>query len=196
MKPWTLAPPLALLLAAQAEAVGSDYLKLIYTDGVFSSAKPIAAEQLMRGEHGYDLLPNAYGGQWSMVLSASASSAATPLANKVHLTFMGGNTALAQSGPTIGKLMARLSSSAASTCFNIGSERLPALKSWVEASVKSGAQGDLNTERRFGPLRVQLLTSRSDGDSGSPGGLAEVDVLMSRSGQPNAAPWLKACRVE
>lgn len=182
MKPWTPAPHLALMLSAQAGALGADYLKLIYADGVFQGARPISAERLMRGERGYALTPSAYGGEWSLTLGASAQRKG--LAAKVHLTFTGGAAALTGSGATIGKLMARLSSAAASSCLNIGSERLPALKSWVESSVKGGAVTDLNTERLFGPLRVQLLTHHGGGGAEAAQGLAEVDVLLSRSGQP------------
>ncbi|TSA87264.1 hypothetical protein FNU79_05110 [Deinococcus detaillensis] len=182
MKPWTPAPHLALMLSAQAEALGADYLKLIYADGVFQGVRPISAEQLMRGERGYALTPSAYGGEWSLTLGASAQQ--KELADKVHLTFVGNTVALTESGATIGKLMARLSSAAASSCFRVGSERLPALKSWVENSVRSGARADLNTERSFGPLRVQLLTHRGGGGAEAAQDLAEVDVLMSRTGQP------------
>lgn len=182
MKPWTPAPHLALLLSAQAEALGTDYLKLIYADGVFQGVSPLPAEQLMRGERGYALTPSVFGGEWSLTLGASAQQ--KELADKVHLTFVGNTAALAETGATIGKLMARLSSAAASRCFHVGSERLPALKSWVESSVKSGARADLNTERSFGPLRVQLLTHHGGGGAETTQNLAEVDVLLSRAGQP------------
>jgi hypothetical protein len=183
MKPWTLAPGLALLLAAQAEAAGADYLKLVYADGVFQGSKDMPADRLMKGERGYSLTPSAYGGEWSVVLG---SAAAPNLASRVHLSFAGGHKALETGGPTIGKLMARLSVTAARSCFNLGAERLPALRSWVEESVKSGAGSDLNTERSFGPLRLQLLTKRTNE-------LAEVDVLLSRSGTPGAGPWTTVC---
>lgn len=171
MKPRTPAAHLALMLAAQTEAVSKSYLKLIYEGGVFQDAAPVGGERLMRGEHGYTLAPNAYGGEWSLVLGSGADLRA----NKVHLTYLGSSQTLSQSAPTIGKLMARLSSGAAASCFNLSAERLPALKSWVETSVRSGSKDDVNFERRFGPLRVQVLTSRSDQQ-------ADVDVLLWRGG--------------
>ena len=144
MKPRTPSAHLALVLAAQAEAASERYLKLIYEGGVFHDAAPLSAGQLMRGERGYTLAPNAYGGEWSLVLGTGADVRAS----KVHLTYQGGAEALLLSGPTIGKLMARLSSGAATSCFNLSAERLPALKSWVETSVRSAAKDDVNTERR------------------------------------------------
>lgn len=182
MKPWTLAPGLALLLAAQAEAAGSDYLKLVYEGGVFQGSRAIPAEKLLRSERGYVLTPNAYGGEWGVVLGGAAPD----LVARMRLSFAGGPRALETGGPTIGKLMARLSVTAARSCFSIGAERLPALKSWVEEGVKSGAGSDLNTERSFGPLRLQLLTRRTNE-------LAEVDVLLSRSGTPGAGAWTTVC---
>ena len=176
MKPRTPTAHLALILAAQAEEVGAGYLKLIYEGGVFQDAAPMGSERLMRGERGYTLAPNAYGGEWSLVLGSGADL----LTHKVHLTYLGGQQTLSQSGPTIGKLMARLSSGAAKSCFHLSAERLPALKSWVETSVRSGAKDDVNAERRFGPLRVQVLISRSDQQ-------ADVDVLLWRGGPADRA---------
>ena len=176
MKPRTPSAHLALMLTAQTEAASERYLKLIYAGGVFHDAERVSAERLGRGERGYTLMPNAYGGEWSLVLGSGADLAT----HKVHLTYLGGDrTLVARSGPTIGKLMARLSSGAAKSCFQLSAEKVPALKSWVEASVRSGAQGDVNFERRFGPLRVQVLTSRSDFR-------ADVDVLLWRGGPPGA----------
>ncbi|WP_293911587.1 hypothetical protein [Deinococcus sp.] len=187
MKP-LLAPGLALLLAAQAEAAGNDYLKLVYEGGVFQGVKDLPADRLMKGERGYLLTPNAYGGEWSVVLG---SAAANTLTSKVHLSFAGNVKALDTGAPTIGKLMARLSVTAARSCFSMGTERLSALKSWVEESVKTGAGSDLNTERSFGPLRLQLLTKRTVELAAN--GLAEVDVLLSRSGTPGAGGWTQVC---
>ena len=183
MKPRTPSAHLALMLTAQTEAASERYLKLIYAGGVFHDAERVSAERLGRGERGYTLMPNAYGGEWSLVLGSGADLAT----HKVHLTYLGGDQTLAHnqshnlahSGPTIGRLMARLTSGAATSCFHLSAERLPALKSWVEASVRSGAQSDVNTERRFGPLRVQVLTSRREQQ-------ADVDVLLWRGGGQGA----------
>lgn len=180
MKPRTPSAHLALMLTAQTEAASERYLKLIYAGGVFHDAERVSAERLGRGERGYTLMPNAYGGEWSLVLGSGADLTT----HKVHLTYLGGDQTLthnlAHSGPTIGRLMARLTSGAATSCFHLSAERLPALKSWVEASVRSGAQSDVNTERRFGPLRVQVLTSRREQQ-------ADVDVLLWRGGSAGSA---------
>ena len=181
MKPRTPSAHLALMLASQTEAAGERYLKLIYAGGVFHDAVPMSAGRLGRGERGHTLMPNAYGGEWSLVLGSGADL----MTHKVHLTYLGGDPALThnlvRSAPTIGKLMARLSSGAATSCFQLSAERLPALKSWVEASVRSGAHEDVNAERRFGPLRVQVLTSRREQQ-------ADVDVLLWRGGSAGKSP--------
>jgi len=177
---------LALLTGGMADAASHDLLAGLSADGVFRQTRPLPDDRVRRGERGYALLPDQFGGQWSVILSG------TPAANTVHFTFMGGRAALTQGGPTIGKLMGRMVGRAATTCFNVGTERLPDLRAWVEGAVRAGQ--DVTLDRRFGPLRAQLLVNRTDGDPDSPAGLAEVDVLLTRSGTPGTAPWTNTCR--
>ncbi|WP_425145666.1 hypothetical protein [Deinococcus sp.] len=180
---------LALLTAGLADAASADLLAGISADGVFRQVQPLAQDKLQKGERGYELLPGQFGGAWSVVLGGPQTSAST-----VHFTYMGGRAALENGGPTIGKLLGRMVGRAATSCFNVGAERLPELRGWVESSVKGGAAGNLSAERRFGPLRAQLLVHQSGGDAASPGGLAEVDVLLSRSGTPGMSPWVGSCQ--
>ena len=137
--------------AASADLQGADLLRGLSSDGVFRQVTPLPADRLLKGERGYDLLPGQFGGQWSVVLGGAQN-----VASSVLFTFLGGKAALERGGPTIGKLMGRMVGRAATSCFSLGNERLPELKSWVESSVKS-VVGDANLERNFGPLRVQQI---------------------------------------
>ncbi|WP_407539807.1 hypothetical protein Q0M94_16810 [Deinococcus radiomollis] len=178
---------LAALVSGMADAASVDLLRGVVSDGVFRQARSIPADRLLRGEHGYELLPAQFGGDWSVVLGGTTEATST-----VHFTFAGGKKALETGGATVGKLLGRMTGRAAVSCFNMGTERLPDLKSWLEMAVK--AAQDTTLERSFGPLKVQLLVNRTDGDAGSPEGLAEVDVLLSRRGTPGVSPWNSVCK--
>jgi hypothetical protein len=176
---------LALLTAGLADAASADLLRGLSSDGVFRQVAPLPADRVQKGERGYDLLPGQFGGQWSVVLGGAQNVASTVHFTFLGSTFLGGKSALEQSGPTIGKLMGRMVGRAATSCFSLGSERLPELKSWIEGSVRAttgAATADTNLERNFGALRVQLLISHSD-----------LDVLMRRTGTPGVSPWTNSC---
>ena len=175
-----------VLTAGMADAASADLMKGLMSDGVFRQVRPVPADRLLRGERGYDLLPAQFGGDWSVVLGGTTNTAST-----VHFSFMGGRKALDTGGATIGKLLGRMTGRAAVSCFNVGTERLPNLRSWLETAVR--AAQNTTQERSFGPLKVQLLVNRTDGDADSPDGLAEVDVRLSRRGTPGTAPWVNTC---
>ncbi|GGR05316.1 hypothetical protein [Deinococcus ruber] len=168
-----------LLAAGLSDAASSDLLKGIASDGVFVQVRPLPQDRVLKGERGYELMPGQFGGQWSVVLGGAQNAASS-----VRFTFLGGTDALAKSGPTIGKLLGRMVGRAATSCFNIGTERLPALQSWLTDTVKTGQP--VNLERSFGALRVQLLIALS--------GSSEIDVLLSRSGAPGSAAWASTCQ--
>jgi hypothetical protein len=172
--------------AASADLHSADLLRGLSSDGVFRQVTPLPADRVQKGERGYDLLPGQFGGQWSVVLGGAQN-----VASSVHFTFLGGRNALEQSGPTIGKLMGRMVGRAATSCFSLGNERLPELKSWIEGSVRA-ATADTNLERNFGPLRVQLLIFRTQGPD-APSGRTDLDVLMGRTGTPGVSPWANSC---
>ncbi|WP_407568679.1 hypothetical protein [Deinococcus altitudinis] len=176
---------LAALASGTADAASADLLKGLISDGVFRQVRLVPADRLLRGERGYELLPAQFGGDWSVVLGGTTAAAST-----VHFTFSGGKKALDTGGATVGKLLGRMTGRAAS-CFGVGAERLPGLKFWLETAVK--AAQNTTQERSFGPLKAQLLINRTDGDPDSPGGLAEVDVLLGRKGTPGTAPWTDTC---
>ena len=180
---------LALLSTGTASAA-TDLLRGLLSDGVFTQTRPLGASQLQKGERGYELLPGQFGGEWSVVLGGSEAVSGAA-ANTVRFAFLGGKGALGSSGPTIGKLLGRMAGRAAGGCFNIGSERLPALQSWIAGAVSAGQTANL--ERSFGAMRAQLLLNVTGGTAANPSGSAAVDLLLSRSGTPGAAGWASSC---
>lgn len=183
-----LALSIAILTAGVADAASADLLKGLAADGVFRQVTPLPEGRLMRGERGYDLLPGQFGGHWSVVMGGAQ------FASSVRFAFLGTGQALENNGPTIAKLLGRMVGRAASSCFSLGSERLPELKSWLDLSLKAVPEKTL--ERSFGALKVQLLVHRQPDAAGAEGGggHTEIDVLMRRSGTPGTAGWTNTCQ--
>ena len=106
-------PPKLLLLATLAsgltDAASADLPNGLLSDGVFRQVRPLPADRLLRGEHGYELLPAQFGGHWSVVLGGTGAAAGPVAAGTVHFTFAGGKAALESGGATIGKLLGRMS---------------------------------------------------------------------------------------
>lgn len=185
-------PLLPLLLLTTASSSGSaasvDILTQIYADGVFRSAVNLPASQLPRDSRGVQLKPDGYGGEWFLTLSGPK------LVTGAHLSYAGSGTGFAGNSRAVAKLSARLGGTLAAGCFGLGAERLSALKTWVENQVRAGSSANLNTERSFGPLRVQVLAQHSDPGSAAPNALTEIDVILARSGTPGGAAWAASCR--
>ena len=80
---------------------------------------------------------------------------------------------------------------AAGTCFSLGAERLPELKTWVESSLR--ASQDKALERKFGALKVQVLVHAQPGTDATQR-YTEVDVLLRRSGTPGTSGWTSTCQ--
>ncbi len=184
------------LAVGLAYAASSDLLRALSADGVFRQVSPLPEGRLQRGERGYDLLPDQFGGHWSVVLGGPAAAQATQSqASSVQFTYQGAGDALEKNGPTVSKLLGRMVGRAAVNCFSLGAERLPELKSWVESSLR--ASGSKTLERNFGALKVQVLVNAQPGASqpgvGAGQGHAEVDVLMRRSGMPGTSGWTGTC---
>ncbi len=157
---------LAALASGTADAASADLLKGLISDGVFRQVRLVPADRLLRGGPGTSV-------------------------STVRFTFTGGKKALDTGGVTVGKLLGRMTGRAAASCFSVGAERVPGLKSWLKTAVKTAQ--DTTQERSFGPLKVHLLINRTDGDPASPDGLTEVDVLLGRKGTPGTAPWIGSC---
>lgn len=183
---------LPLLLLSQAGAATVDILPRLYADGVFRSATPLPEAQVPRGSRGVTLLPGGFGGEWTLILSGPklTSGAVTG----AHLTYAGTDEGLAQNVAAVAKLSGRVGATLASGCFGTGTDRLSALRAWVEEKVRAGGSADVNTERSFGPLRVQVLAHHTlPGERTA--GQAEVDVILTRTGTPGSAAWPNTCHL-
>ena len=180
------------LAAGLADAASADLLRGLSADGVFRQVSPLPDGRLLRGERGYDLLPDQFGGHWSVVLGGPAATQATQSqASSVQFTYQGAGDSLQKYGSTVGKLLGRMVGRAASTCFSLGAERLPELKTWVESSLR--ASQDKTLERTFGALKVQVLVHAESGADATQGH-TEVDVLLRRSGTPGTSGWTSTCQ--
>lgn len=177
------------LLLAPASAANVDILPEMYKDGVFRSSVTLPASQTPKDGKAVQLTPDQYGGQWFLTLRGPQKEV-----TNAHLSYAGNGQGFAQNAPTVAKLTARLTGTLAGACLNIAADRLGALKTWVEEKVKQATGRDVNAEVRFGPVQVQVLTRKSDGNGSSMEGLQEVDVLLSRSGPPGKGAWGNTCK--
>ncbi|WP_412027379.1 hypothetical protein [Deinococcus yunweiensis] len=179
---------LPLLLLTHADAASVDILPRLYADGVFRSATPLPTTQLPRGATGVQLLPGGYGGEWFLTLGGKGAAVGA------QLTYVGSSVSLAQNGAAVAKLSGRMGATVASACFAVGTDRLSALRAYVEEKVRAGGSADVNTERRFGTVRVQVLSKHTAATDTQPAGHAEVDVILTRLSGPGGAAT-PTCRV-
>ncbi len=185
------------LASGLTDAASADLLRGLSADGVFRQVSPLPEGRLLRGERGYDLLPDQFGGHWSVVLGGPAvvqagqSQMTQGQASSVQFTYLGAGDSLENYGPTVARLLGRMVGRAAGTCFSLGAERLPELKTWVESSLR--ASQDRALERKFGALKVQVLVHAQPGADATQGH-TEVDVLLRRSGTPGTSGWTSTCQ--
>lgn len=182
---------LPLMLLTQAGAASVDILPRLYADGVFRSATSLPDAQVPRGAQGVRLLPAGFGGEWTLILSGP-KVAAGPVTG-AHLTYAGTAQGFAQNVPAVAKLSGRVGATLAAGCFAVGTDRLSALRAWVEEKVRAGGSAQLNTERSFGPLRVQVLAHHTPAGEQT-AGQAEVDVILTRAGTPGSGGWAATCQ--
>ncbi|WP_309570068.1 hypothetical protein [Deinococcus sp.] len=180
---------LPFLLLSQAGAGTVELLPRLYSDGVFRSAEKVPDAQVPRGSQGVKLLPGGYGGEWFLTLGGPKGTVSA------HLSYLGTGIGLAQNVAPVAKLSGRVGATLASACFGTGTDRLSALRAWVEEKVRAGGQDDLNVERTFGPLRVQVLTQHTHASDMLPAGQAELDVILTRTGTPGSATRPDTCRL-
>lgn len=180
---------LPLLLLASASAAPVDILPSIYKDGVFRSSLKVPAEHLPPNSTGVQLAPYSYGGEWQLNFSGPKT-----LATSVQISYASSKTLFAANSAAVAKLTGRLAGTIATGCFNVGAERLSALRGWLDEKVRAGVASNITAERSFGPLRVQLLTNHAGGEQAELPSLAELDVILSRTGTPEVAPWLSSCK--
>ena len=180
---------LPLLLLTQAGAVSVDLLPRLYGDGVFRSATPLPDAQVPRGSRGVQLQPGSYGGEWFLLLSGPTA------VTGAHLSYVGTDTGLTQNAAAVAKLFGRMGATLASGCFGTGTDRLSGVRAWVEEKVRAGESADLNSERTFGPLRVQVVAQHTAVSDMMPAGHAEVDVILTRTGTPGSGAGVAACHL-
>ncbi len=181
--------PLVLISAASsASAASTDILPSIYKDGVFRSALNLPAAQIAAGSRGVQLKPDSFGGEWFLTLTGAK------LVSGAHLSYSGSGQQMKDNAPAVAKITARLGSKLATECFTISADRMSELRTWLETTIRAGAFADLNTERSFGPMRVQLLAKHHLGGPDSPEGRQDIDVLLSRKGTPAVGSWVNTCK--
>ncbi|MFC3833712.1 MULTISPECIES: hypothetical protein [Deinococcus] len=176
------------LLLGQTGAAPADLLPRLYADGVFRGATPRPAAELPRGAQGVQLIPGGYGGEWFLTLGGPKAAVGA------QLTYVGSVAGLSQNTAPVAKLSGRMGATVASACFAVGTDQLSALRAFIEDRVRAGSSADVNSERRFGTVRVQVLSKHAAATDTQPAGHAEVDVILTRLGAPGsgAAP---ACRI-